>query len=956
MASTQTVIIDFQADFSSVQDAVDILEKTGKVDAELAATFRKTNAEINKQGQALDKTSQAANKDVQSFSKLNDLMKQFPKSGMNRFLLQVGNELAAAGVNAKDFYTILDPKDAVTKQTTLRNELKQVKEQMQQAALAGGVLGAEYLRLKERAGKLDDTIKDVSNDIKNAGSDTRGIDNVVGSISALAGGFSAVQGAAALFGNESEDLQKALLKVNAAMALSTGLQQLANATTKQGSLTRLADVSATYAQIAAQKIYTFVTGQSTKATLGFKIALAATGIGAITLLVLTFITALKSQNTVLESTNKLLEDQKRAYDDLSGAIDLSTRNRIAAAQEAGKGEQELTRITEAGIIKRKAALQANNAELVKQRDGVNSVIKASGKLGINNKDLTKSYNTLNDAIGENNKQLAELQTQQNELNSREAVRQNEERKKADEEAIARNKELNEKAIAEAAKRRAAEFADFKAGIELQLLAAEQGSIQQLELRKKLLLQELQIALENEDLTNNQRKLLIQTFFKERKELESKYNKDLVAAGIEDEKNRLAASLENLNLQESDKLALKIEFLQLSAAQEIASVEGNAAKILAINAKLNADISAAKVESIRKSANDEAALLSAQGGAGKRALEAVAANERLKADIRLNAIRQLETIEITAIDKQIAANRRASEIIGSDQQALAIEYAQLLDQKAQKTEETEKKITDITVSENQKRQDSNLAYVQATLAGLQEAVDIIGGIQANQQEAAQQAIQRQRTEVDDLLKAGAITEKEAEQRNKRIEAQEKQAKNRAAQQQKNLAVFQALLAIPQAFIAGLTAPFPIGGPIYGGVLAGLAAIQAGIISARPVPKFATGKKGSYSGLGEVGDAGAELIQRADGRMEIARKRTLTYLGSQDKVFTAGETKMMLPKVNKEAINASFPRETFDYEKLAKAVKQKQSGSTTVNIDKEFISESVADGLSRVNYFDRYYSSK
>lgn len=941
MATTQTVIIDFQADFSSVQDAVDILEKTGKVDKELADTFRKTNAEINKQGQALDKTAQSANKDVQSFSKLNDLMKQFPKSGMNRFLLQVGNELAAAGVNAKDFYTKLDPKDAISKQTTLRNELKQVKEQMQQAALAGGVLGAEYLKLKERAGKLDDTIKDVSNDIKNAGSDTRGIDNVVGSITALAGGFSAVQGAAALFGDESEDLQKALLKVNAAMALATGLQQVANATTEQGSLTRIADTAATYGQIAAQKIYTFVTGKATAATTLFKVALAATGIGLVIVGLLALSQALKDTTSDLEAATDAIDAQNRALESSNALLQRNLSIDLARAELAGKAESDLIRIRGRSLQAQVKNIELSNRLLAIQRDSISATSEAWFKL--------------NEQIDKNNDTIREINTDVlvTSINLEKQIA--DEKKKAGDDAIARQKELNDKALEAAKKQRALKFADYKAGIELKILAAEDGSRQELELQKDLLRAKLQIDLEAEGLSLNQRKLLIQTFFKERRDLESKYNKDLVAAGIEDEKNRLAASLENLNLQESDKLDIKIEFLRLSAAQEIAAAEGNATKILAINAKLNADISAAKVESIRKSANDEAALLSAQGGAGKRALEAVASNERLKADIRLNAIRQLADIEITALDKQIAANRRASEVIGSDQQALAIEYAQLLDQKAQKTEETEKKITDITVSENQKRRDSNLAYVQATLAGLQEAVDIIGGIQANQQEAAQQAIQRQRTEVDDLLKAGAITEKEAAQRNKRIEAQEKQAKNRAAQQQKNLAVFQALLSIPQAFIAGLTAPFPIGGPIYGGILAGLAAIQAGVIASRPVPKFATGKKGSYSGPGVVGDAGAELVQQG-GRMWVAEKPTLTYLGSQDKVFTAGETKRMLPFVNKEAINATTSSETFDYEKLAKAVKQKQSGSTTVNIDKEFISESVADGLSRVNYFDRYYSSK
>jgi len=940
--TTQTVIIDFQADYSSLQTGLDVLQQTGKVDKELAETFKKTNTEINKQGQAFDKAAAAAGKDVQSFGRLNDLMKQFPKSGINRFLLQVGDELAKAGVQAKDFYNKLDPKDAPAKQQTLRNELKQVKEQMQQAALAGGVLGEEYKRLKQRAGELDDTIKDVANDISNAGSDTRGIDNVVGSITALAGGFSAVQGAAALFGDESEDLQRALLKVNAAMALATGLQQVSTAVTKQGALARVADTIATSGQIAVQKIYTFVTGRATAATVAFRVALAATGIGLVIAAFVVFNNLLKSTKTDLDRATDSINEQAAALDGLNQAVDNNLKLSLANAERAGASESELTRIRGKSLQSQLAGLKQSNRELVEQRDAL--------------KNGTAAYAALNDQIFKNNELIKNLNTdiQVASINRQKQIA--DEQKRANDEAIAKAKENAEKAREAAAKQRALEFADFKAGIELRLLEVQKGSEAELDLRKKLLNAQLQIDLEAEGLSQNQRKLLIQQYFKDVKDLGANFNKEFAADALEDAKNRLSAELENLNLAEEDKLSAKIAFLQISAAEEIAAAEGNAAKIKAINAKLNADISATKVESIRATAEYEAALLSAQSGPANRALQATANNERLKSEIRINAIRQLQQVEVNAIDRQIAANRKASEVIGSDQKALNLEYQQLLDRKAAATEITEEKITGIIESENQKRRDSDLAYIQATLQGLQEIGSIVAGIQQNQQQAAENAIATQRQEVTDLLEAGAITEKEAERRNKRIEAQERAAKNRAAQQQKSLAVFQAALAIPQAFIAGLTAPFPIGGPIYGAILAGLAAVQLGIVASRPVPKFATGKKGSYQGAGIVGEAGAELIQRADGSMEVASKRTLTYLGSRDKVFTASETKQMMPFVNKEAISSTWKKETFDYNKLANAVKQKQVGGPVINIDKEFISESVANGIERANYFDRYYSSK
>lgn len=951
----QTVIIDFQADYSSLQDGVTVLEQMGKVDAGLAAQFKKTNTEIKAQGAAFDKASASAGKEQQTLGKLQQLMAQFPKTGLNRFLLQIGNELTASGVKAEEFKKKLDPKDAVTKMTSLRKELRTVREEMQQAALAGGMLGEEYLRLKKRAGELDDTIKDVNNDIANSGSDTRGIDNVVGSISALTGAYSAAQGIQAIFGAESEDLQRALLKVNAAMAVATGFQQVSNALTKQGSLTRIADVAATYGQIAAQKIYTFVTGQSTKATLGFKVALAATGIGAVVLLVLTFITALKSQNDVLENTNKLLEDQKKAYDDLSTAIDISTRRRIADAEEEGRSQAEVARITEVGLIRRKAALQENNRLLTIQRDQLKIAVAEMKSFGINTSDATESLNNLNTAITENNAALAEIDTQQYEVASRERLRATEEANKAAEDAAAKAKERREKELEAARKARAAGFADFKAGIELQLLEAEKGSQRELEIRKSLIRAQLQIDLEAEGLTLNQRRLLIQKFFKDRIELDKQFNTATIALAAQAEKDRLSATLANLNLAEAERLQVRIEFLQIAASMEIAAAEGNAEKIRLINAELNAAIAAAKIESIRKTAEEENRLTAATGGAGRRALEGVAANEQMKADIRINAIRQLQAIEIAAIDRTIAANIAASQVIGADQRALQIEYEELMDAKAKATEDAEAKITGIVVNETKKRLDADMVYVQAALQGLQQIGTIMSQIQANEQQAAANAIDSQRRRVDELLEAGAITEKEAERRNKKIDAEERAAKNRAAQAQKRLAVFNAFLAIPQAYLAGLQTP--VIGTIMGPIFAGIAAIQAGLVAAMPVPKFATGKKGSYKGLGKVGETGAELIQRADGRMEVATKETLVYLGSRDKVFTASETKNMMPFVNKEAIRHTGG-DNIDYNKLSQAIMKgyRPGKSPVVNVDNSEVGEALGQALAKNDYFNRYYSSK
>jgi len=161
-----------------------------------------------------------------------------------------------------------------------------------------------------------------------------------------------------------------------------------------------------------------------------------------------------------------------------------------------------------------------------------------------------------------------------------------------------------------------------------------------------------------------------------------------------------------------------------------------------------------------------------------------------------------------------------------------------------------------------------------------------------------------------------------------------------------------LAIPQAFLQGLTSAAPPYGAILGAIAAALAAAQAAIIISKPIPKFFRGKKDNYAGPGLVADMGSELVER-DGRMFLYTKPTQTYLGATDKVYTAAETKQILHKTNINTTVQRQPATEFDYDKFGKAI---PASSININIDKDFISESVANGLSRNNYMDRRYSSR
>jgi hypothetical protein len=159
---------------------------------------------------------------------------------------------------------------------------KQELRALTNAITSGQLKGDDLVEARTRAAQLTDEIGDIREQIRNLSSDTRGIDTLIEGTRAVAAGFSIAEGAAALFGDENEDMQKALVKLNAIMAVSNGLQE-AHALLLQNSNLRMR------AAAISQGLYTTVVGTSSGALKVFKIALASTGIGLLVILLGTLV-------------------------------------------------------------------------------------------------------------------------------------------------------------------------------------------------------------------------------------------------------------------------------------------------------------------------------------------------------------------------------------------------------------------------------------------------------------------------------------------------------------------------------------------------------------------------------------------------------------------------------------------------------------------------------------------
>jgi len=195
-------------------------------------------------------------------------------------------------------------------------ELKKSIKDLQSAALAAGEQGNKSLadQYIKAAGEAKDKINDLNQSIKNAGSDTRKLDGLVQIGSGIASGFAAAQGAAALFGGANKDLEKSLLKVQAATALAVGVQQIANLLQKESKAMMFLSSAAT---TTYSTVVGVATGKIKIATLAQQawnammalnpIGLVVTAIALMTAAIYQLVTAESEEEKQLKKVNQELE-------------------------------------------------------------------------------------------------------------------------------------------------------------------------------------------------------------------------------------------------------------------------------------------------------------------------------------------------------------------------------------------------------------------------------------------------------------------------------------------------------------------------------------------------------------------------------------------------------------------------------------------------------------------------
>ncbi len=353
--------------------------------------------------------------------------------------------------------------DGETKIKSLKAQLKEMKNE-----LLGLDEGSDrFKKLSKEAGALEDKIGDVNQKVKALSSDTKKLDALVGVGSAIAGGFQAAQGAMALFGSDSKQVEKAIQNIIAVQGVLNGIQQVGQFITAKGIVQDAISNALTATKIGLLKAWTAVQWLLNTAMLANPIGLLIAGLvalGAGIALVIKYYDKLIavfmawagifSEQALREAQEAKKEEERRvargkAHQERLNQIEAEKDAKIEAMDKTisaleleketleaqGKSSDEVTvKILEAEREKTLAVLEANRQKLQSWIDYYSNELALSGKSSEDFKAMMKGRGV----------DLDLLQQQANDL-----IQENENNVQRSENAITKFKrEQNEKRLSD----------------------------------------------------------------------------------------------------------------------------------------------------------------------------------------------------------------------------------------------------------------------------------------------------------------------------------------------------------------------------------------------------------------------------------------------------------------------------------------------------------------------------
>ena len=235
---------------------------------------------------------------------------------------------------------------------SLKSQLKEAQQEVQNLSEKFGATSTQAVEAAKSAAILKDKIGDAKA-LTDAFNPDAKFKALSGSLEGVAGGFSVVTGAMGAFGAQSEGVEKALLKVQSAMAMAQGLQGLGESIDSFKQLkavvvsaitgittAKVAETTATEAGVVAENQGLLARGKNlvisaaqavltpilTAGQYAYNLAMSANPVGAIVIAVTALIVAGYALINMFMASNKANESATNATKKSSAAIDAQVRS------------------------------------------------------------------------------------------------------------------------------------------------------------------------------------------------------------------------------------------------------------------------------------------------------------------------------------------------------------------------------------------------------------------------------------------------------------------------------------------------------------------------------------------------------------------------------------------------------------------------------------------------------
>ena len=266
-------------------------------------------------------------------------------------------------------------------------ELKQSIRDLQSEALKAGAAGDDALAAKftSAAGKARDRMADLNKEI-NAAQDTGSkLGAITGVARSLAGGFAGAAGAAALFGSAQKDVQEQLLKVQGAVALLAGIQEVAdikkNFNLAKQQILNAAALAQTKLKIAAESESVIVSNLAAAAQWALNAAMSANPIMLVVVGIAALVAALSTFDSAAERSQKAqkkLNDEHKIYEGIIDRQIEKQKEYLAIRVNSVKDQEQEIALLKASGASKKEIYEAES-ELIRRKISDAEVLQKTGQ-------------------------------------------------------------------------------------------------------------------------------------------------------------------------------------------------------------------------------------------------------------------------------------------------------------------------------------------------------------------------------------------------------------------------------------------------------------------------------------------------------------------------------------------------------------------------------------------------